>query len=329
MTQPPYSGDPFHGGPDWNGNQDPYRQQLPDPYGTYGQNPGSGHHDPRYQHQHSQYPGYGSQRSPYPQGPGYSGYGQPHWDGMAHQPGSGKIDVLSAVQWAGSATMRSGGVMFGASAVFFVAYFVLTMIVTAIGTSLVVNGQEAAFNVLLILFAIVAVIGGTWFGVSYGHTAMQALNKPKVTWADLAGPNNVLPIIGVVILLNLFAWAVAAVPLFLLFPLTGNSTMPGEVMVWPALAVAILLMLISPLTVLAIFATFDGEGVVESLRRSISIGSANYGKLLLFMIVAMIVIPVASGFTLGLALIFLSPIYLVALGHMYRQGSGGLVPVGP
>ena len=157
----------------------------------------------------------------------------------------------------------------------------------AYGATLGMMVLVGVINVVIVVIALA--ISAIFFGDSL-RNALEVLDPAQIE----NDPMAILPLLGS--MLGMFA--IASVVMFFLTPLFVFQS-------WYAADKA------------ASFGTAFSEGF--------SAGKRNYGQLLLFYLIS-VLLSIAILFTLGLAVIVITPASMLAMAYAYRQVSGGPVP---
>ena len=282
---------------------------------------------------------------------GYSGYGAADW-GSAGQPagtqpqGTGRVDAMAAVRWAFSAVFRNWKIWI----LGMLALLVVSLIVSAVGEFLFPTsggqvpaefspGMETGLNAGGLIFQLLYGVASVVVTVLIYHGALRQVDKQDLSFRDFTGNVNLGPAVGLYILLQflmVLVLAVILVPvalgggLFAVDQLTSQDDFLSflGVVLGLLLVAVVLSLLVTPLTQLMIWYVIDrrasfGGAIKEGFRAGLN----NYGRLLVFNLVAGIVMFLGAMVTLGLALLILGPAYLLTLAMMYRQASGGALPV--
>lgn len=278
-------------------------------------------------------PGYGY--SPYQGQQAYQDpYGAPL--GSSAQPGvremgTGKIDVMRAVNWGLSTTFKNWTVWILATLAFFTVLFVISFVVSIV--TVVANGGEPTASPAITLFSAAA---GLAVSLLFYNAATRQLDRAKIGWGDFFRGMNAGPLIGF-LLLNA-ALGMLLLTVVELIAIGSVQTLAGvdPAIDWATLskalagqAVAMLIsFLIAPLLVFIPFFLADRRaGFVDAIRLGIAAGARNYGKLLLAMFLIGLVGFLAALVTLGLGALVVLPAYMLVNAHLYRQAAGFELPV--
>lgn len=283
------------------------------------------------------YPGSGAYANAYG---GYSAGG--FANGGGSQPGGqavestdGKVDIVRAVRFgfrsvfANPAIWILGTVVVGL--VFIVLSIILGFLVAAIDPAAVMEGDPLApANIVLNL--VMSVL--SWaIAICVMRGALIETDGRKATLSDFFHPKNVgqtvflLFIFTVVGLVAGTLIQTATNEMFIIDEASGtiavNESAFGRIMIFMVIAT-----LLNPLYTYWVYYTSDGrENAVGAATHGFTDAVRNYPKLLLFSVVGTIVILVLGMVTLLLGFIILLPASMLIAAHLYRQMSGGDVPV--
>ncbi len=284
---------------------------------------------------------------------GYAGYGAADWDGRGQQSGlraqgTGQVDPMAAVRWAFSTVFRNWKIWILGT----LALVVISSVVSVVGELLlgtttgelptefspgVATGFNAGGFLFQILFGLVTVV----VTIFIYHGALHQVDKQKIGPGDFTGNVNLWPALGLYLLIQIVTVVALSALLLPMFFIGGSAFASGQggsdedflaffgVMMGLLLLTVFLSLLVAPLTQLMVWflvdrrATFGG-----AVREGFRAGLSNYGRLLLFNLVAGLVMFVGAILTLGLALLILAPAYLLAQAMIYRQAAGGALPDG-
>lgn len=314
--------------------------------------PGNGYGVPRY-------PGNGAGTSGY-QGPGYPGtggaspyngysvdpgaghYAQGPYGagltpgaGLPTEPASGRVDVMRAVRFGFRAVFANPLVWILGTLMLGLLYILFTALVGVLAVNIDPEGMASgnafsAGNVLmnLVILAVTIIIS---IGVMHG--ALVSVDGRRTALREFLHPVNATQ----TILLYGMLTALGLVIGMFLQGIAQSAVMvdPSSTMVEfnsSALSLLLLfylvLMFLNPLYGYWVWYTADGR---ESAASAIGVGFRdalrNYPKLLAYSFLGGIVVLVASVVTFGLALLVFLPVSILISAHLYRQMSGGVVPV--
>ncbi|RNE49321.1 hypothetical protein [Corynebacterium alimapuense] len=250
--------------------------------------------------------------------------------------GTGKVQIREALGWAFKTTFRNWALwIFGllalmaAGIVVSVAFDLLTGAFTSGGSVETGWGYQLGQLLLTVIFA------GVMIAVYHG--ALRQIDQAKVGLNDFVDRVNFWPSLGMSLLVQIVSGVVAVIfVLPLVIPMLGVDVLnitDAEAMdllgqIFLALAVVLLISaLISPLVTFIVWYLVDRKtGFWEAISQGVRNGLANYAKLLLFFVLAMIVSMIAMVMTFGLALIILMPVGILTQAMLYRQMSSGPLP---
>ncbi|GAB2499640.1 hypothetical protein CATRI_07630 [Corynebacterium atrinae] len=283
---------------------------------------------------------------PYPSTPhpeDQPNYGYGNWQESSQpspdQPtGTGKVNVLDAIGWGFKAMFRTPLIWVLGSFLVLLASAVVSF---SVDFAFRADSSDTSYQlstgyqgIQLLLSVAMAIVG-----IFVVHGSLKQVDQPKVKLADFFSNVNFLPSLVTMILVQVINGVIMAVivlpviwPVFTTDPTTwGDDTeamaMLGRLL--GALALLILVaVLISPLTSYILYYVVDRrETVTGAFRAGVKNSLANYPKLLLFHFLAILVMVLAALITFGFAMIILMPAWLLISAMLYRQMSGGALPV--
>lgn len=310
----------------------------PTPGGAYGYGATGG--TPR--NNYPPHPGGTSGYSPYGQpysgyGPGTGGAGDDGWGqpGTALEQADGHVDIMRAVRF-GFKTLFANPVLWILGTVvvgvaFMFLSITLSMVMMAVDQDATVSGDPFAptniiMNLLIGIFAWVLVICVT-------RGALTEVDGKRAVLADFFRVINIGQTILLILITTAFGVLFATLlqfdaPNIVAFNETTGEMSVDEAVLGRMVLYMVVATLVSPLHEYWIYYVCDGrENAVGAIRHGFVDAARNYGKLLLFTVVSFFVAIVAIPLTLMLGLVVLLPAAILIAAHIYRQISGGKIPV--
>lgn len=284
--------------------------------------------------------------------PGYVGYGAADWGGGGQQggvraQGTGRVDLMPAVRWAFSVTLRNWKIwMLGA-----LVLVGLSIVGSLAGEMLFGTpaeqlptefnpGFESGFSGGALIYQLLLGLVSIVVMIHVYHGALRQVDKQEISLGDFTGGVNLGPALGLYLVIQ-FVTIVALTPVFVPLIIGGAFAADelsteddifgflGVVMIM-ALVAGLVTLLVAPLTQLMIWYVVDRRTTFGgAVREGFRAGLRNYGRLLLFNLVSGILMFLGALFTFGLALVILAPAFLLAQAMIYRQAAGGALPVTP
>ncbi|MDK8449754.1 hypothetical protein [Corynebacterium mastitidis] len=259
----------------------------------------------------------------------------PEWARTTPAVGTGKANVMDAVRWALKAVFASWyiwilgtlaiglviGVVAGVSFYFAGPDYSAMSDAEAVDYSMnansVANGAVGLAQFFLTPFLLVGLLA--------------QVTKRRISLADFFRNVPYFKVLGVSILqgILLVGTVLFLVVLLIVFSRFGHMIAPEATFIGLLCILGLLLAvwLLGPLFSLWTWYAADGHGVGESIKLGVAAGKRNYPQLLLFSFLSTLVILVGGLLTLGLGLLILTPACYLAIAHIYRQASGGQLPV--
>ncbi|ALC06114.1 hypothetical protein CDES_08610 [Corynebacterium deserti GIMN1.010] len=282
------------------------------------------------------------QSSQYPQQPypgsnayqGYQGFQQGYSDALPLEAGTGRVDLMRAVRFGFRTTFSNpvvwilGTVMLGIAVVFFsgLSGYLSYILDPEAATSGQVSVTSVVINVLagIVMLAVsICVIRGT----------LTAVDGHKTRYSDFFHPQNVGQTAILMVILAIVGSIVGTIASTLtldmfiidetLEAVDVNSSVLGIMAVY-----LLVLFLISPLYSYWVYYTSDGHhSAASAVKTGFRDALRNYPVLLLFTLVGGVVVSFVGFVTLFFGFVILLPAFSLASAHIYRQMSGGNIPV--
>lgn len=274
-------------------------------------------------------------------GNGYEGYTQGY--GVAEGSGAsipmeqanGQIDVMRAVSYGFRSVFSNAAVWILGTFLLGLAFVALSLL---IGFALVAVSPDSdafsttssASSIFLNVFFAVLAIAVTVFIL---RGALTEVSGRKARFRDFFAPVNVAQTVVLLVVLSgvSYLFTIGIDSMYGEVVSVNQST--GEIAVNDSALIAqlvfvLILVLINPLYAYWTWYTADGRHTaMDAARTGLRDAARNYVPLLIFSIVSSILIVVATVITFALALIILGPVMLLINAHLYRQMSGGAIPV--
>ncbi|BAU96259.1 hypothetical protein N24_1997 [Corynebacterium suranareeae] len=277
--------------------------------------------------------GYGE---PYPYQNSYQGYGASQQQGGGLlEPGSGKVDLMRAIRFGFKATFANPVVWILGTVVLGLAVVILSGIGGYLAYSLDPTAASATSGISTgeIIINVISAVVGFAISICVMRGALLTVDGNKVRYADFFRPINV----GQTVILMIVLGVIGGIVGIAVTMLTGEMVVVDETVsavevnngaLGMFFILFFLLFLINPLYSYWIYYTADGHHTAGSAARTgFKDALRNYPMLLLYSFVSGIVTAIIGVITLGLALVILVPALMLATVHIYRQMSGGNIPV--
>lgn len=290
------------------------------------------------------YPGAGGNAGYHSYGQPYSGYGPgsdgfngggPDQGGVALEKADGNVNIMRAVRFGFKSVFANPAVwILGTVVVGIVFMFIsvtMSFIMMAVDPDAVISGDLLApaniiMNLVVAIFSwavMICVMRGALLEVD-GHRARLA---------DFFRPINVGQTLFLLVIMGVVGLVFAGFLQFDTADMTRVNETTAEVTFDEAalgrLAIYIAVStLVGPLHAYWIYYAADGrENALGAIRRGFLDSARNYFKLLAYSILAFVAAVVGTIVTLALGLVVLLPASMLIAVHLYRQISGGNIPV--
>lgn len=283
----------------------------------------------------SSYQSYGQPYSGY--GPGNNGYdgGGSGQGGEALEKSDGKINIMRAVRFGFKSIFANPGIWILGTVVLGVAFMFLSItlsfMMVAFDSDAVMSGDILSPANLIMNIVIAIFSWAVMICVMRG--ALLEVDGRRARLADFFRPINVgqtlllLVIIGVVGLVVSGLLQSDTADLIQVDETTAAMTL-DEAIMGRLMLYMVISMLVAPLHSYWVYYAADGrENAMGAIRHGFVDAARNYFKLLAYSILAGIVAIVGTIITLTLGLVVLLPASILISTHLYRQMSGGKVPV--
>lgn len=262
--------------------------------------------------------------------PGYAyGYFQPN-----KKRGTGLINVMDAVGWGFKATFRGAGVwILGCFGLFFLA--------AAVGTVPNSGNSESSATYADLIFQVFL-----WATMVLGvNASLRHIDHDAINWNCVGEKMRFGPLFGTVVLIGLALSALQAIIVMVFGAsaaiemvnsgvLYGEDADPQQILKALGRLAGVLFIggvlewLLLPLYIFIPWAVGDSEDKWTSqIAAGYRAGLANYGKILLWSLLFSICAALVTLVTVGLALLIIAPATVLMVAHMYRQATGGVLPV--
>lgn len=275
-------------------------------------------------------------QTPYPNQNSYQGYNAaPINNGVQLEPGSGTVDIMRAVRFGFRTTFSNPVVWILGTVLLGLGFMILSglagYLAFVLDPEAVTDGSNTSptmivFNVLIVIVACV-------MSICVMRGALLAVDGHKTRYADFFRPINVGQTALLMIVLGIISAIVSTLPSMLSGELAMVDEATGMVEVNnSALGMFFIylfaLALIGPLYSFWVYYTADGQHTAMSAARTgFKDALRNYPRLLLFTVVGGLAISIIGFVTLLFGFVILLPAYTLAVVHIYRQMSGGNIPV--
>lgn len=335
MTTPPTNGDQPEENPDdqhgsgWSDNSAPGPDGQPE-YPSYPSYPATPHPEdnPTYGAGGYGAGGYGGAQG-YQGYQENQGYGAEGYGAGAAPQGTGRVEPIAAISWAFRAVFANWPIWIIGTLVFFIVNVAVSLLADFLfgGASLAGNLFQIVFSVVLIIVMVHIYTG-----------VLREIDAPKIRVGDFLRDVNLWPSVGIYLIVQIVSgllMALVAVPLvFVAFSGGVEAQSNDEVLAMlstPMLAVGVILLvslLLAPFTSFLTWYVVDRrEGIGGAISHGLRDALRNYGRLLLFFLLTGVLMLLGALITFGLALLVFTPVLLLAQAHLYRQMSGGRLPV--
>lgn len=288
------------------------------------------------------YPGGGYQGYS-PRDDAYTGYGQGTFGqytgqdegGTPLESTNGQVDIMRAVRFGFKAVFANPAVWILGTVLVGLLFIILS---TLLGFMMFAINPDAAMNndplspANIVLNLVTSVI--VWvLAVCVIRGALIETDGRRARVPEFFRPVNVGQTVILLVVITVVGLVVSTIIQGDTSEMVTVNEMTGEVAVESAvftrlLALMVVSGLLSPLYSYWIYYTSDGrETAVGAATRGVSDAARNYPKLLLYNILSTVVILIAVPLTLLLGLVIFLPVSMLISAHLYRQMSGGQVPV--
>lgn len=250
----------------------------------------------------------------------------PATNGWVHRRGTGKMNAVEAWGFGFKATFANWQVWITYGLLATVGIFALSYVVPVVGN--------------LLSFAMLFV-----YPVIYSFALMSTLAK-HWKFNGLNAPRYGLSL-GVLVVISLIAMLIGVIVLFIALAVFGQSIMDtagtldqaalesGDIEEMMPLILSmmkvigltgLIMFFLAPFFVFPVwYAADNAADFGGSLKEGLSAGARNYGQLLLFSLIG-VVVTVVGALLFGLGLVVVVPASTLAQAYAYRQVSGGPVP---
>lgn len=277
-------------------------------------------------------------QNPYPQQYPYQGYGAnspAQGTGIPVEAGTGKVDIMRAVRFGFRTTFSNPLVWIVGTVVLGLAYVLLSglggMLAYALDPAGATSGSGfTPASMLINLISIVLMLVVTLCVI---RGALVSLDGQKTRYADFFHPQNVGQSVILLIILGVFSSLLGMITSTVMLELIQIDEASGSVAVDPStlglvFLCFLVLFLIGPLYAYWVYYTSDGHHTaLSAVRTGFKDALRNYPRLLLFSVISGVLMVLIGIVTLFLAFIILVPAMMLANAHIYRQMSGGNIPV--
>lgn len=288
------------------------------------------------------YPGGGYQGYS-PRDDAYTGYGQGTFGqytgqdegGTPLESTNGQVDIMRAVRFGFKAVFANPAVWILGTVLVGLLFIILS---TLLGFMMFAINPDAAMNndplspANIVLNLVTSVI--VWvLAVCVIRGALIETDGRRARVPEFFRPVNVGQTVILLVVITVVGLVVSTIIQGDTSEMVTVNEMTGEVAVESTvftrlLALMVVSGLLSPLYSYWIYYTSDGrETAVGAATRGVSDAARNYPKLLLYNILSTVVILIAVPLTLLLGLVIFLPVSMLISAHLYRQMSGGQVPV--
>lgn len=288
------------------------------------------------------YPGGGYQGYS-PRDDAYTGYGQGTFGqytgqdegGTPLESTNGQVNVMRAVRFGFKAVFANPAVWILGTVLVGLLFIVLS---TLLGFMMFAISPDAALNndplspANIILNLVTSVI--VWaIAICVIRGALIETDGRRARVPEFFRPINVGQTVILLVIITVVGLVVSTVIQGGTSELVTVNEMTGEVAVESAVFTRLLVLLVisgllGPLYSYWIYYTSDGrENAVGAATHGVADAARNYPKLLLYSILSTVVMVIAVPLTLLLGLVIFMPASVLISAHLYRQMSGGRVPV--
>ncbi|WP_080794625.1 hypothetical protein [Corynebacterium pacaense] len=274
-------------------------------------------------------------------GHGYEGYAQNGRGGgipgaaVPMERASGRVDVMRAVRFGFRAEFGNPAVwILGTIGVGF-AFFVIALMVGFGSLAIDPSGQALAGTNSVLGIALNLIVGALTIAVTVFvlRGALVEVDGTRARLRDFFSPVNAWQTVLIMVVLSVTSYLLSAGidSAFGNFIVVDESSGEVEFNSGPLLmqlVFLLVLVLVNPLYAFWIWYTSDGRhSAASAAGTGFRDAVRNYGPLLAFSVISGIVLVIAAIVTLTLALIVLAPAQILINAHLYRQMSGGMIPV--
>lgn len=249
---------------------------------------------------------------------------------------TGKIDVLQAVSWGLSTTFKNAKLWLLIGLVIFLSVIGagIANVVFAVNNTnfenLDANSMDAAAEsggvfgtVLTMVIVLVSFVVTPYLY----RLALFQVDDPHTGWGHLWKDTPLIRAIGVMLctgIVSAILYTVTLLPVSRSFgdAVTEETSLGATEGMLTAVGLVVMV-LWSIVSMFMAWAAVSGQyGFGESFRVGWKIGWRNFGKLLLFVIIANIAMTILIVVTLTLGIIVIMPAYFLVMAHMFRQAVG-------
>ncbi len=320
---------PEHGAPGGTGQTDAPRASGGISSSGYQPYPGSAAGDGQSYQNFQHYQGY----SAYGNSPG--GYGGTDQGGVAPETTDGKVNIMRAVRFGFRTVFSNPGIWILGTVIvgllFMVISLLLGFLLMAFDPAGMVDADPLA-PVNIILNVVITVLAwAVAIGVMRG--ALIETDGRRAKLSDFFHPINVGQTVILMVILTVVGLVVSTLlqldtqEMVLINEATGEISVDESGLARISL-IMVAAVLVNPLYTYWTYYTADGrENAVGAATHGFFDALRNYPKLLLYSIIAGVAIIVVGLITLLLGFIVLLPASALITAHLYRQMSGGNVPV--
>lgn len=247
---------------------------------------------------------------------------------------AGKIDVLQAVSWGFSTTFKNAKLWLLIGLIIFLAIIGAAVANFAILASTGVfdnpeepaAGANATGDAASTVFTLIIMLATLVLAPYLYRLALFQVDDPNTGWGHLWKDTPVLRAIGVMLctgIVSTILYLVTLLPVSRGFgdAVTGETSIGASELVL-MLVGAVAMLVWSIVSAFMQWAAASGQfGFSASFRAGWKIGWNNFGRLLLFIIVANIAMTIFVLITLSLGIIVIMPAYCLMMAHMFRQAA--------
>lgn len=283
--------------------------------------------------------GYGGYGQPYPQTPyqnSYQGYGatSPQND-VALEASNGKVDIMRAIRFGFKATFANPAVWILGTVGLGLAFMIVSGLLGYLSFLIDPNAgtTTSGFSVSETLLNVVIGIITFAITICVMRGALLSVDGHKVRFGDFFKPINVGQTVILMVGLGIFGIILGTFTTFLTQNLVSFNDAAGTVEVNNSglgmfFIVYLLLFFINPLYSYWVYYAADGHHTAGSaVQTGFKDSLRNYPMLLLFSLVGGFATLIIGIFTIGFGLIIVLPVMMLSTVHIYRQISGGNIPV--
>lgn len=299
-------------------------------------------------------PGFGSATPNTPNYGGYEAYGagfEPLHDSNVAAgtvPADGKVHAIDAISWAFRTVFSNAKLWILGTVAFFIVFGILSAILNVLfptsASTAAAGDASLTFTTNDWINQVATSVVSAIVAPFLTRLALHQIDDPTTGWGHIGKDVHFVPALAVSFIVGIVTSAIMGLMAFgmlggALETVASSSFDPNNftqeealALVTKLLGAVLVILLVSLLTyplymLMAYPATEGRAGVGGSIAMGFKAGLKHYFPLLGFIILLFLIVVFGSILTLFLGLIILTPMALLSTAHVYRQATGGMVPV--